>query len=345
MARLMLHVIPQDGMGGAEIAARRAARAEPDRLAVVALAGPLAGAPLANVATLGARHPLSPLAALRLGRRARDYPVAVFSLWKSVAAMATCALLAPRTRRVLFLHSDRRVHLSDTLATWIGARLAHEIWADSRTTLDGLGGLAPRGVPGRVISFVLDRRAGRRRTEATPRFIYWGRLNPLKRIDLAIDLFARLAAGRPDASLTLIGPDAGSEAALKARARALGLAERITFTGPLSMADIAPLADQHDIFLQLSEQEGAAMSLIEAMQLGLVAVVTPVGEMGRYVTAGINGLIYQDIGQAAGEIADLLDNPGLFAAMSAAAVDHWAEGRLYQDDVIAAAEDLARREV
>ncbi|MBX3479447.1 MAG: glycosyltransferase [Caulobacter sp.] len=345
MARLLLHVIPQDGLGGAEIAARRAAVAEPDRLTVLTLAGPLAGPPLPNIKAPGALHPFSPLAAFRAGRMARNYPVAVFSLWKSALAMLACALLAPRTRRVLFLHSDRRVHLSDTMATWLGARLAHEIWADSRNTLDGLAGLAPTGTPGRVISFLLENRAGMVRTTPRPRFIYWGRLNPLKRLDRVVDLFARIARNRPDARLTLIGPDAGSEAALKAQTEGLGLTDKVAFTGALDMTAITELAADHDIFLQLSEQEGAAMSLIEAMQLGLVPVVTPVGEMPAYVDPGVSGLIYRDEAQAAAEIGVLLDNPALFAAISAAAVDHWAGGRLYQDDVIAAALDLAAREV
>ncbi|MBI1404584.1 MAG: glycosyltransferase [Caulobacter sp.] len=345
MARLLLHVIPQDGLGGAEIAARRAAAAEPERLTVLALAGALAGPPLPNLQAPGALHPFSPLAAIRAGRLARDYPVAVFSLWKSALAMLACALLAPRTRRVLFLHSDRRVHLSDTLATWLGARLAHEIWADSRKTLEGLAGLAPAATPGRVISFLLERRPGRVRTAPAPRFIYWGRLNPLKRLDRVIDLFARIARDRPDARLTLIGPDAGSEASLKAQVARLGLRDQVAFTGGLDMAAITALAEDHDIFLQLSDQEGAAMSLIEAMQLGLVAVVTPVGEMPVHVTPSVSGLIYREEAQAAAEIGALLDNPPLFTAISAAAVDHWAGGRLYQDDVVAAALDLAAREV
>ena len=83
------------------------------------------------------------------------------------------------------------------------------------------------------------------------------------------------------------------------------------------------------------------MSLIEAMQLGLVPVVTPVGEMGHYVTPLETGVIYETPEQAAAEIERILDDPALFSAISAAAVDHWAGRRLYHEDVAVAAEALA----
>ncbi|RYF95689.1 MAG: glycosyltransferase [Caulobacteraceae bacterium] len=336
-----LHILPEDGLGGAEIAARAAATAAPERITIAVLAGPPAAPHAENVIALGGRHPFSPLAAWRAGRLARGYEVAVFSLWKSALAMLATALLSPGTRRVLFLHSDRRVHLPDTLATWLGGLLAHEVWADCQRSLDGVAGLTRALTPTRVISFRLGRMAPTRRTTPRPRFIFWGRLNALKRIERAIDLFARLARDRPEARFLLIGPDAGSEAALRAQVASLGLDDRITFAGVRSLDEIAALSADYDIFLQLSEQEGAAMSLIEAMQLGLVPVVTPVGEMDAYVRPMETGVIYRSPEQAAADVARILDDPALFARISAAAVDHWAGGRLYQDDVAAAAEALA----
>jgi glycosyltransferase involved in cell wall biosynthesis len=340
----LLHVIPEDGLGGAEIAAHRAATQEPDRLTLLSLAGRAVEPRAANRLCLGARSHLSPLAALRAGWMARDYDVAVFSLWKSILAMLAAAVLAPRTRRVLFLHSDRRVHLVDRLATMLGLRLAHQVWADSERTLAGLGPPGPGDAARRVISFILRRPAAIRRADPRPRFIFWGRLHPLKRVDRAIALFARLAEGRPDARLLLIGPDAGSEAELRAQVRGLGLEDRVDFAGTQGFEEIAALAAGHDIFLQLSEQEGAAMSLIEAMQLGLVPVVTPVGEMGAYVRSMRTGIVYGSEDQAVADLERLLADPALFAAIGAAAVDRWAGGRLYHEDVMMAAADLARRE-
>lgn len=340
----LLHVLPHDGVGGAEIAARQAARAAPGEVTVAFLSGSVDGPAEPNRFSLNGLGPFDPIAAIRAGLLALDRPVAVFSLWKSALAMLMTALLAPKTRRVLFLHSDRRVHLPDRLATWLQARLAHEVWADCRRSLEGLGDLMPAGKATRVISFMASRLDTPVRTAPRPRFIFWGRLTPLKRIDRALDLFAQVARDRPDAHFTLIGPDDGSETGLRAQVQALGLMDQVEFTGPKSLPEIAALAATCDFFVQLSEQEGAAMSLIEAMQLGLVPVVTPVGEMASYVRPLETGVVYQSQDQAAADIVRILEDAPLFDRIGAAAVDHWRTARLYHEDLLAGARALAGHE-
>jgi glycosyltransferase involved in cell wall biosynthesis len=341
----VLHVIPEDGLGGAELAARRTAERLGDRFTLVSLTGGPEGARPSNVVYLGGRGPLDLGAAWRAARLARDHEVALFSLWKAMPALILSRFLAPRARRVLFLHSDRRVHLADTWLSWLGAWFADEIWADSESSIRGFAGLARRDTPRRVISFVMHRPQGRRRTEPSWRFIFWGRLNILKRLDRIVGLFAAVAARRPEARLTLVGPDAGTEASTRRQVAELGLDDRVRFTGPLSFDEICAEADRHDVFFQLSDQEGAAMALVEAMQLGLACVVTPVGEMGRYVRHMESGVIYESEAQAALDIERMLENPELFARISAQAIDLWDGRRLYEDDVIAAAQALAAREV
>lgn len=340
----LLHVLPNDGVGGAEIAARQAAMAAPGEVAVAVLSGPVVGPAEPNRFSLNGLGPFDPVAAVRIGLLARDRPVAVFSLWKSVLAMLATAALAPGTRRVLFLHSDRRVHWPDRLASWLQARLAHEVWADSPRSLAGLASLMPRGKATRVISFVTGRLDAPVRAAPRAHFIFWGRLTPLKRIDRAIDLFTQIARDRPDARFLIIGPDDGSEAALKDRVKSLGLTETVSFAGAKSLNEIAALAADNDFFVQLSEQEGAAMSLIEAMQLGLVPIVTPVGEMGTYVRPLETGVVYENQDQAAADIARILDDASLFHRIGAAAVDHWRAARLYHEDLLAGAEALAGKE-
>lgn len=340
----LLHVLPHDGVGGAEIAARQAAKAAPGGVTVAFLTGPVEGPAEPNRFSLNGLGPFDPIAAIRAGLLALDRPVAVFSLWKSVLAMLMTALLAPKTRRVLFLHSDRRVHLPDRLATWLQARLAHEVWADCRRSLEGLGSLLPAGKPTRVISFMASRLDAPVRTAPRPRFIFWGRLTPLKRIDRAIDLFAEIARDRPDAHFTLIGPDDGSELDLRQQVQALGLKGRVAFEGARPLSEIATLSETADFFIQLSEQEGAAMSLIEAMQLGLIPVVTPVGEMASYVRPLETGVLYQSRDQAGADIVRILADASLFRKIGAAAVDHWRHARLYHEDLLAGARALAGRE-
>jgi len=337
----LLHVLPHDSVGGAEIAARQAAQAAPDRVTVAVLTGRVLGPARPNRFSLDGAGPFDPVAAIRAALLALDRPVAVFSLWKSVLAMLATALLAPRTRRVLFLHSDRRVHMPDRLATWLQARLAHEVWADCQRSLEGLGDLMPAGKATRVISFMASRLEAPARAAPRPRFIFWGRLTPLKRIDRAIDLFATVARDRPDATFLIIGPDDGSEMSLRSQVQALGLDGQVTFAGAKPLDEIAALAADSDFFVQLSEQEGAAMSLIEAMQLGLVPIVTPVGEMASYVRPLETGVVYEARDQAAADIERILGDASLFDRIGAAAVDHWRGQQLYHEDLLAGAAALA----
>src|SRR5690606_7681913 len=44
-------------------------------------------------------------------------------------------------------------------------------------------------------------------------------------------------------------------------------------------------------YIQLSAQEGMAMSVAEAMQNGLVCVVTAVGEIGNYAKDGVSAVL------------------------------------------------------
>lgn len=329
----VVHVIPEDGLGGAEIAARLAAARLGEALQVVSLTDGPPGVLPANV-----RYLRGASASGLIRRLAPD--VAVFSLWKSIPALIMTRLTAPGPKLVLFLHSDRPVHLADRWLTAIASQLADQVWADSKGSLVGrLGASAARR--GRVISFVQHRPRAAARTAPRPAFIYWGRLTRLKRIDRAVDLFAEIARDRLDARLTLIGPDAGCEAELRAQVAALGLAEKVDFTGPLDFAGIQARAAEADFFLQLSEQEGAAMSVIEAMQLGLVPVVTPVGQMPDYCRTMATGVLYAGQEQAKRDILRLLNDPALFQAVSQGAIARWTGTPLYDQDFMAAATDLA----
>ena len=97
-------------------------------------------------------------------------------------------------------------------------------------------------------------------------------------------------------------------------------------------------------FIQLSTHEGMAMAVVEAMQMGLVPVVTPVGEVARYCRHMENAIIFDNPEQALADIETVLADPALFARLSAAAIDHWAQAPLYDEDFMAAADAAVRRE-
>lgn len=103
-----------------------------------------------------------------------------------------------------------------------------------------------------------------------------GRLERIKGYDVMLESFGCLARQEPGlpAALVLAG-DGGERPALEARARELGLADRVRFLG--WREDLPRLLATFDLFVLASRSEGTSVSLLEAMSAGICPVVTDVG--------------------------------------------------------------------
>ena len=82
----------------------------------------------------------------------------------------------------------------------------------------------------------------------------------------------------PDVQLWIVG-DGPLELSLRKLTYELGLNDSVTFFG--EQADVSPFMLAADLFVSSSVTEGLPVSLLEAMSVGLPAVVTDVGGMGE----------------------------------------------------------------
>ena len=339
----IVHLIPYHAIGGVEIAARSLSTGCHGELEFER--NYLVRAPNSTVET-GEYHGLqislnNPFAYWHaLWRLYRDPPdLLVASLWRSALVLICLKILRPRTRMVIFLHLAHDVHLVDKVANRIAMTLSDAIWADSSITLQ-------RRVPrylhgkGRVMSFLLNRRSLPEQRDPTPEFIYWGRLNKQKGLDRALSLFADVLRHRRGARFTIIGPDGGMEDHLRAQVEELGLHEHVVFKGPMRHEDITDKASAASFYLQTSLDEGMAMSVVEAMQCGLVPVVTPVGEIARYCHDKDSAIIVHTDNAAVTAVLALLSDPDRYRQMSRAAAKYWQDKPLYRDDFLEAAKEL-----
>ncbi len=105
-----------------------------------------------------------------------------------------------------------------------------------------------------------------------------GRLVPVKGHADLLAAFARLA--RPAARLVVIG-DGPEMAALRARARSLGLGARVAFLGHRD--DVPDLLPGLDVFALPSHAEGLPRSLLEAQACGVPVVASQVGSVAEAV--------------------------------------------------------------
>ena len=326
---LVIHLIPYDGIGGAERAASSMSSISEEGLDF-------------HVETifpsLVARYRwmfwnpwyyLSVVA--RLVRIRPD--VLIASLWRACIVGIILKLIRPSTRLVLFLHSTNDAHLPDSLLTKITERLACKVWADSHETL-------LRRIPelpvskGCEISYVASRIRSLPAHPVEPVFVYWGRIHPKKGLQRALIFFSKVQRQWSDARFLVIGPDDGDLKRISRMVNELGLHQNVQLLGPMNFEQICLKAAKASFYLQTSELEGMALSVVEAMQLGLVPVVTPVGEIAHYARSGDNAVIISDDSSALAEVLVLLTEDERYQKYRINAISTWANRKLYKDSVL-----------
>jgi glycosyltransferase involved in cell wall biosynthesis len=331
------HVIPRDGVGGVEVAARSMAKRDDlDCAFQLCLIAGTAAEPRHRIIGSPYRSLWNPLAHLGVVKKILEArpDIVIFSLWWSVPVALIVRLLAPRSRIVYFLHFDRDTHVLDAMLTRLGVSVASEVWGDSTATLQTRR--MPKRIKCRQISFVTERLLPANHQEsAAPRFVVWTRLHRQKGLDRAIELIARLVERGVDATFDIWGRDDGELDRLKNLAVERGVDGRVTFHGPLSREGLSTVAASNSFFLQPSRSEGMAMSCVEAMQLGLIPVVTPVGEMKTYVRSGETGIVLdvENLDQGAADIQALMNSPQHYRQVRDNAQKTWHTAPLYSDDI------------
>lgn len=125
------------------------------------------------------------------------------------------------------------------------------------------------------------------------RVVTVGRLDTSKDPDLLLSAVGKLVAEGANVELLFIG-DGVLRDKLEQRVASEGLAHRVRFLGLRGARDIARYLQAADCFALSSAYEGMPMALLEALGAGVPVVTTPVGEVRRVVTNGVNGEITQD---------------------------------------------------
>lgn len=344
----VIHLIPYDGIGGVEAAARTMADAnEPDLTFQLRYIFP----EISSRAGRGATFNIARIIGAALTLVAERPDLLIVSLWRSALVGILVKLLRPRTKLVLFVHNSRDAHAADWLVTRAALAICDAVWTDSDASVAQRFN-RPLGRPVEAISYLARHLeplpAPAPDAPPAPVFAFWGRLSPQKNLSRAIALFEQIQARRPDARYLIIGPEGGEAAILRDQVRDLRLDAAVTFAGPLPFEAIAArlAAEGARFCLQTSRYEGMAMSVTEAMQLGLVPVVTPVGEIASYCQDGTNAILLgepETDAALAVAMLDLLRDASRYGALREAAIAIWRGRELYADSVLGAARRLLVR--
>ena len=123
------------------------------------------------------------------------------------------------------------------------------------------------------------------------RVLFVGNLSERKGVS---DLLAALAQPGFDTqrlSVDLAG--GGDVEGYRAKALALGLGERVRFTGWIDQAGVAQLMAKADVLVLPSYDEGLPLVILEALANGVAVVCSPVGEIGSVLSHEQHALLVQ----------------------------------------------------
>ncbi len=260
----------------------------------------------------------------------------IVSLWKSCISAYIVSKIKPNIKIILFLHLPISSNSIDFFLTKLISKKSYQIWADSDKTLKDRSkelNVDPK-IPKKVISFKRASILKNSEYVIKPKFIFWGRIHKQKRIDKAIKFIHNIIySGYPDAELLIIGPDCGEKNFLLDLARNLKIKNNVIFKKEKNLDTIIKLSKNFSFFLQLSDYEGMGMSVMESMQLGLIPVITNVGEINKYCKDKHNSIIFKNISKTTEELIAIINNQKKFNKIREEAILTWEKTLTYKEDL------------
>lgn len=125
--------------------------------------------------------------------------------------------------------------------------------------------------------------------------LFLGRIHPKKGCDMLIAAFARAAADYPDIHLVMAGPCIDNwDKALRDRANALGIGDRITWTGMLEGDLKWGAFHSAEAFLLPSHQENFGIAVAEALACGRPVLISKQVQIWREIASDGAGLFEAD---------------------------------------------------
>ncbi|HET9776022.1 MAG TPA: glycosyltransferase [Gemmatimonadaceae bacterium] len=223
-------------------------------------------------------------------------------------------------------HNYRRERVNGVIERFVFRNLATQLIAVSTTIHQAF--IHEWGIPAEKITtipnavqlerFLAVQEGVARAAAATgPLITNIGRLSTQKAQRDLLDAMKLVLERHPTARLMIVG-EGRLEQELKRQAAALGLADRVEFTGV--RRDIPAVLAQTDVFTLSSRWEGLPLTVVEAMAAARPVVLTDVGGVRDLVDPGVHGLLVPpgEVPALANALSTLLSDDGLRRAMGQA---------------------------
>lgn len=268
--------------------------------------------------------------------------IIVSSLWRSALAATWYKRLRPGVRYFLFMHSSVYFHRPDRVFTQRAIKKADIILADSHASKAFASKTAPPGTPLIVVPLLVQPSPDHINIPAfsgPAHFFFMGRLNEVKNVPLAIAAIAWLRRQGVEADLDIYGRDNGDLPAIRQAIQQERMEAHIRLQGEVDPRQKEAIYTRYNFYIQLSRDEGMAMSVAEAMQHGAVCFVTSVGEIPRYARDRVSAVFLQTAGHQEWQLSlqkmlDTVRDPDLCTQISRAAFQTFRETPLYKDAIV-----------
>jgi glycosyltransferase involved in cell wall biosynthesis len=263
-----------------------------------------------HVVRAGSRLGVFPRTVLRGALGLRSKPDGLVEIWNGMPFFSPVWARCPR---IVFLH---HVHAEmwqmvlrpshARLGAFIERRVAPPLYRSSsvvtlsessRQEIVALLGLRPGRV--RVVGPGVDPRftPGGVRSPA-PLVVAVGRLVPVKRFDLLMDVLAQVRRTVPDLRVVIVG-EGYERPRLEAHRRALGAQAWIELPGAVTDDAVLELYRRAWVLVSTSQREGWGMTVTEAAACGTPAVVSRIAGHVDAVQDSVSGLV-ADVGDGGG---------------------------------------------
>ncbi|KGG00319.1 MULTISPECIES: glycosyltransferase [Prochlorococcus] len=259
--------------------------------------------------------------------------VLIISLWKSCIVGIFIKILKPKVKIILFLHSSNLNFVDYFFNNLIGI-ISFEIWADSEITLTNRLNsfiFINKKKTNKVISFILNKEKPLPFNSVETNFIFWGRLHRIKNIRKSIDIFYSIYKKIKKSKFIIIGPDDGDYLNLRKYIIELDLEKNVKIYKEMSFDKIKNFAKESSFFIQSSLSEGMGISVLESMQLGIVPIVTNVGNIKNYCRDNFNSIIIDE--SSTKKILEISKNHDKYLYLRKNAIETWRFKTIYKKDI------------
>jgi len=189
---------------------------------------------------------------------------------------------------------------------------------DLKSMAESLG-IAPDKIKTLTLGIDTEKFSFIERTQIDPsgtlRLVCTRRLEPVFDHHTIIDALILLKEKKVDFQMTFIG-DGSLLGVLKQRIRDAGLDTCVNLMGRVNNNELPEILGRHDVYLSASQWDGASLSLLEAMAVGLFPIVSDIKANSSWLENNTNGLLHKssDANDLAQCILKLRNNPQLAIA-------------------------------